>query len=142
MGAEQSKKMGRDMGTAMGTAKRSRGGTVWYKKWGKNAKEATETLNIWPHGEMGYTILAYHRDMSLSEYLLTEIVPNLKLELSDNGDTVKMCIGLMKSADDIVLFDFETRQKKMGDLIEPGSNLFCKPMEECDLPHFRYNATS
>jgi hypothetical protein len=143
MGAEQAKAMGAEMGTEIGTTMGSANGVVWYKERSEDAKKAKETLHIYRKGYLAYTILPYYPDMCFGEYLKAVIVPELELKLSEDGDTVEMCIGWVNNQeDDVVLFDFENRQKRLGDLIKPGSDLFCQPMEEGDLHHFRCNATS
>jgi len=143
MGAEQAKAMGVEMGTQIGTTMGSVNGVVYYKKRSDDAKNAKQVLRIYAEDDSVYTILPYYPDMCMGDYLLGVIVPALGLQLSEDGDTVEMCIGWVnEEEDDIVLFNFENRQKRLGDLIEPDSNLFCQPLKEGDLHYFRCNATS
>jgi hypothetical protein len=143
MGAEQAKAMGVEMGTQIGTTMGSVNGVVYYKKRSDDAKNAKEVLRIYPKNDSVCTILPYWPDMCMGDYLRGVIVPALKLQLSEDGDTVEMCIGFYDDEEDtVVLFDFENRKCELGSLIKADSKLFCQPIQEGDLHLFRCNATS
>jgi hypothetical protein len=112
------------------------------------AEEAEDVLRIHPVGAgvVKYYRLPYCPDMEMYYYLATVIVPALKLDTSDDGDSVYYRIGWVVPHSDpehVVTFDRDTRNCRLGEMIPPDSDLFIAPIEDKDtLVLYKNNAAS
>jgi len=111
------------------------------------AEEAEDVLRIHPLGAgmIKYYRVPYLADMEMGAYLAT-IAPALKLDTSDDGDSVYYRIGWVvphTEPEQVVTFDRDTRNCRLGDRIPPDSDLFIAPIFDRDtLVLYKNNAAS
>jgi len=84
--------------------------------------------------------------MKMCEYLSAVLVPSLDLDKSDDGDSVYYRIGWVvphTEPEQVVTFDRDTRNCRLGDRIPPDSDLFIAPIFDRDtLVLYKNNAAS